>query len=647
MTTEDLFTPRLGKIRDRGAAAGTRLRKRATSTVKQLALSGKKSSFTGTRLGRGKASSMQANLAIQRYASARLRRVVTKSHIAKPGKIVGAAVFSKHINYLQRDGVERDGGGGELYTREGHEADASAFAKRSQTDRRQFRFIVSPEDASQIQDLKAYTRELMTILERDLGTRLDWVAVDHHNTGRSHTHIVVRGKDASRKDLVIAPDYIGRGFRKRASMLATEMLGPRRDLEILRQRARETEQERFTSLDRQLVGVQENGLVVIEPASITKDRFERDMRLQRLKHLEKLRLAEKRSNSEWRLQPGWTEALKAMGKRGDIIKAIAAGGEPGHIPENVRFIEERPASAPPLTGVVFRQGPSDELRDTRFLLVRDFDGHMWHVAAGEMKNGPLPPRGAIVELAAIKNEPRQSDRKIAEIAERSGGLYSDALHAAYDPTSSAAYRLAHKRRLERLRRAGIAERMKDGRWRVERDFLERAASHDAAQGAAQINVKSWISLKAQVQAQGETWLDQMGASDLASFKDSTVQDAKVKRKQFLRDNGRLTLDETELNASTRKQMNVAEFRDIEMIEANRSGRMPHRLKNASSFEGEFERTFNVGQGRFVLIGNAKEFAIVPWRREIERYRGQTLSVEVRKQGISWTLPGRRTRGLSR
>ena len=647
MTTEDLFTPRLGKIRDRGAAAGTRLRKRATSTAKQLARSGKKSSFTGTRLGRGKASSTHADFATRRYSSARLRRVVTKTHIAKPGKIVGAAAFSKHINYLQRDGVERDGSGGEIYTREGREVDLEGFAERSQKDRHQFRFIVSPEDASQIQDLKAYTRELMTIMERDLGTRLDWVAVDHHNTGRSHTHIVVRGKDASRKDLVIAPDYIGRGFRKRASMLATEMLGPRRDLEILRQRARETQQERFTSIDRQIIGIQENGLVVIGPASTAKDRFERDMRLQRLKHLEKLRLAEKRPNSEWQLQRGWDETLKAMGKRGDIIKAIAAGMEPGHVPKSVRFIEERPASAAPLLGVVFRQGPSDELRDTRFLLVRDFDGHMWHVAAGEMKNGPLPPRGAIVEIAAVMNEPRQSDRKIAEIAERSAGFYSDALHVSHEPSSSAAYRLAHKRRVERLRRAGIVERLNDGRWKVGQDFLERAAAHEAAQGAAQIKVMSWISLRAQVQALGETWLDQVDASELASLKDREVQSAKVKRIQFLRDNGRLNLDETDLRAATRTQMNAEELRNVEMTEANRSGRIPQRIENSSSFEGVFERTIDVGQGRFALIGKAKEFALAPWRREIERYRGQTLVVEARKQEVSWTLLGRRTRGLSR
>src|SRR5438552_5887455 len=33
------------------------------------------------------------------------------------------------------------------------------------------------------------TRDLMRQMETDLGTKLDWIAVDHHNTGHPHTHI--------------------------------------------------------------------------------------------------------------------------------------------------------------------------------------------------------------------------------------------------------------------------------------------------------------------------------------------------------------------------------------------------------------------------------------------------------------------------
>lgn len=107
--------------------------------------------------------------------------------------------------------MERDGSGGQLYTRDGVEPDADAFLERCKEDRHQFRLIVSAEDAGKLGDLKDATRALMAQMESDLGTRLDWLAVDHHNTGHPHTHIVIRGKDADDRDLVIAPEYIKQG----------------------------------------------------------------------------------------------------------------------------------------------------------------------------------------------------------------------------------------------------------------------------------------------------------------------------------------------------------------------------------------------------------------------------------------------------
>ncbi len=47
---------------------------------------------------------------------------------------------------------------------------------------------------------------------RDLGTRLDWVAIDHWNTEHPHVHILVRGRADDGKDLVISRDYFERAF---------------------------------------------------------------------------------------------------------------------------------------------------------------------------------------------------------------------------------------------------------------------------------------------------------------------------------------------------------------------------------------------------------------------------------------------------
>ncbi|TIL55184.1 MAG: conjugal transfer protein TraI, partial [Mesorhizobium sp.] len=117
----------------------------------------------------------------------------------------------------------------------------------------QFRFIVTAEDGIEYDDLKPLTRSLMAQMEEDLGTKLDWVAVDHFNTGHPHSHIIVRGKDDRGDNLVIAREYISRGIRERAAELVSLDLGPRTDREIEQRLRREMEQERFTSIDRRLL----------------------------------------------------------------------------------------------------------------------------------------------------------------------------------------------------------------------------------------------------------------------------------------------------------------------------------------------------------------------------------------------------------
>jgi type IV secretory pathway VirD2 relaxase len=113
-----------------------------------------------------------------------------------------SAPLSKHVAYLKREGVTRDG------------ADARMFDAASPTRR------LSPNSAkrtgviSASQSLRrtrarwltfAFTRELMKDAERDLGTRLDWAVVDHWNTDNPHVHVLVRGRADDGQDLVNQP----------------------------------------------------------------------------------------------------------------------------------------------------------------------------------------------------------------------------------------------------------------------------------------------------------------------------------------------------------------------------------------------------------------------------------------------------------
>ena len=88
------------------------------------------------------------------------------------------------------------------------------------------------KDAVEMSDLRGFARELVGQMEKDLGTKLEWAAVDHWNTEHPHVHLIVRGVRDDGSDLVISRDYIKEGMRDRARDLITHELGPRTDQEI-------------------------------------------------------------------------------------------------------------------------------------------------------------------------------------------------------------------------------------------------------------------------------------------------------------------------------------------------------------------------------------------------------------------------------
>ncbi|MEO0792446.1 MAG: type VI secretion protein, partial [Pseudomonadota bacterium] len=210
-----------GRIKDKGPSA-----RRAQSFVGQVMQAARKAGHTGNHFrtagGRAGRSTFGRGRFVRtaRGLSRTQRRVVVKARVVRHrGLRFRSAPLTKHITYLKREGVTKDGRDANMFDRESDGVDDRAFAGRCEEDRHHFRFIVSPEDASQMEDLRAFTRDLMARAERDIGTRLDWVAVDHWNTDNPHVHILVRGKADDWRDLVISRDYISQGFRARAEGL--------------------------------------------------------------------------------------------------------------------------------------------------------------------------------------------------------------------------------------------------------------------------------------------------------------------------------------------------------------------------------------------------------------------------------------------
>jgi type IV secretory pathway VirD2 relaxase len=323
-------------------------------------------------------------------------------------KVAGAAAIAAHLRYIARDGVTRNAESGEPYDARADRVDLREFQTRGADDRHQFRFIVAPEDATELADLRGFTRQLMARVEADFGTRLDWVAVDHWDTDNPHTHIVLRGKDASGGDLVIAGDYIARGMRLRAGDLATEWLGPRTDLEIQTQLQREVEQDRWTSLDRELKSRSRDGVIDLREVSQMPAELQHRARLLgRLQHLRALGVAREDRPGEWTLRPDAEDVLRALGERGDIIRTIqrAFGKEPREL-----SVFDPANAAQPIVGRIAAKGIVDELGDQGYVAVDGLDSRGHYVALPVRFSLEDLPLGGVVSVAATGE--RAADRNV-------------------------------------------------------------------------------------------------------------------------------------------------------------------------------------------------------------------------------------------
>jgi type IV secretory pathway VirD2 relaxase len=660
MTQDDDFEPRLGKIRSRG---GKRGRRYLHQVLRAVALAGgiqrggaspRRGVFHGSRIGRG-AGVGRVLASRDRYAAYRQRRVVIKSRIVKLAGN-GMKGAQAHLRYIQRDGVTREGQPGQLYSADEDRTNGRAFLERGDGDRHQFRFIVSAEDGVEYDDLKPFIRRLMQQMEEDLGTKLDWVAVDHYNTGHPHSHVIVRGRTDRNKDLIIAREYITAGMRERAAEIVRLDLGPRSDFEIEDRLRDEVNQERFTSLDRSLLRAQDGEGLVWATA---KDAFQQSLRAGRLQKLKRLGLADEAAPGQWHLAPELESTLRRMGERGDIIKAMHRDlAEKGlsRGAADYAIYDPADAGAHPIIGRLVRRGLADEINDRHYLIVDGVDGrtHYVEIGKGEVTDPIL--EGGIVNIMPKRVEPRAVDRTVAEIAAANGGRYSVDIHLRHDPNANADFAETHVRRLEAMRRlAGIVEREPDGTWIIGLDHLEHAAAYErrlAKDAPVVVQTLSALPLERQLGADGATWLDRELVADMPTpLREGgfgrEVRDALARRRQWLIEQ-ELARDEQDRTTFRANMLAILRRRELMRVASQLSdefGLDYAEVGSGKRIEGIYRRSIELASGRFAVIEKSREFTLVPWRPVLERSLGKQVSGIARGERISWTF-GRQRDGPS-
>ena len=508
---------RPGRIRDTGRRAV-----RQKSFVGQVMRAARKAGHTGKGLGRpglGRSSQFGRGRAAALALTLRSpsRRVAIKARVVRHrGSRLRQAPLARHLTYLKRDGVTRDGADASLFDANSDRSDEQAFAERCGDDRHHFRFIVSPEDAQDLTDLRAFTRELMADAERDLGTTLDWIAVDHWNTDNPHVHILVRGRADDGQDLVISRDYISRGFRSRAEERATLELGPRTEREIRSALERDVEAERWTGLDRALrAAVDEaSGMADLRPENPGEDPELRRLMVGRAAKLERLGLAEQVAPGCWSLKPGLEQTLRELSIRGDVIKTMhRAMTGAGRAPDISGFALHGEEPSEPVMGRLIERGLHDELKGSAYAIVEAIDGRTHHLGFADLELTGDAKAGAIVEARTYddtKGRKRlslavRSDLTVQEQVTAPGPTWIDRQLLAREPlvlcgSFGADVRDAMERRIDYLAGEGLARRQAQ-RVVFARDLLETLRRRELDSAVGKISGDSGLAY--QPSAEGE------------------------------------------------------------------------------------------------------------------------------------------------
>jgi type IV secretory pathway VirD2 relaxase len=580
------------------------------------------------RRGPGRARRAHVPVAAPGFAPRRnARRVVIKAHVQHLSRS-GAQAAARHLRYIERDGVEKDGSPGRLYGPEGPVA-REAFEEPRLGERHQFRFIVSPEDGGDL-DLTAYARSLMSRVERDLGRRIEWAAVNHYDTDHPHAHVVVRGVDLDGQQLFMQPAYIARGMRWSAQELATDWLGPRLEQDIQQTYEREVLQERETSLDRELARLAPDRRVDAAAFEAREGYPQPETLVRRLKQLEQLGLAERAEGTTWELADGWRDSLRELGFRGDRLKQIHRamnGSDPTHvhvvgpgqgIPDGHGGVVEGP-----LVARLLRKGLTDESKGTYYGVLETPTGAVYHVPLSGHALDALEPATLVTVTARIAKEAvRPIDEHLTGAAGQRGGVYELARDARSDDAQSRAARA----RLGQLERLGLATQVQPSRWQLPENLIEELERRQREAPRYRISIEPMaVSVTQQIARRGPVWLDHLDSRTLSDGGfGAEVRVALAGRRQVL----------DELGISPEDPERVTKLREFERRAVGRelAGRVGQAFieQTPAGFRGRVRGMLR--EVPYAVVTEGRRFVLVEATAEVRACIDRNVELQRSKDG---------------
>ena len=364
--------PRVQSASGRGEARHWNNTMRMVMRLATASTRGRKRSGFGTGASKGHSGA-------QRAYQQRVAVRITYSN----RKIAG--LWRAHGVYLQRESASGEIRAAFSETEKGVDLAARLDDWQKAKDPRLFKLILSPEFGERL-DLENYTKETMSRIEQELGRRLQWAAITHHNTEHPHIHIALRSLDQNGHEIVLPKEFVKQTARAIAQEVGTEHLGYRTELDAQHTREREISQNRVTSLDRDLdrlrgISPEESDHFVIMvdlPAAPQRDR-ERIFALQRrLVHLQEVGLAQRTGAKEWSIDSQFVDKLRTIQQAGDRQKSMARHMAVASAP-NLPIVVDHWDDVSAIRGRILGHG-EEEISGKHYFLLEATDGKIHYLA---------------------------------------------------------------------------------------------------------------------------------------------------------------------------------------------------------------------------------------------------------------------------
>ena len=283
-------------------------------------------------------------------------------------------------------------------------------------DERIWKLIVSPERGADI-DLKNHTRELMKTVEKDLGTKLQYVAIDHYNTLHPHVHLVIRGVREDGKELRVDREYFTHGFRERSQEILTRKLGLRTELNVLENRKKIIRARHITDIDREIkYKLTNDNFMNLDWCTKNDKLYQKNLQFkERLQFLEELGVAKEFSSASWHVNPKFIDYLKFTQEQGDIIKSKSK--HLGNIiGKDLPVITNKlPNVGDAILGRISGSGLNESNEEQRYLLIEGVDSKLHYVPMNSrltmMRDSGQLNNGALVYLERAEFDQRKTIQK--------------------------------------------------------------------------------------------------------------------------------------------------------------------------------------------------------------------------------------------